>query len=315
MRRHLWRHDASPRRGRRPHPVLLAVIEAAAIATAAIVIVTSPIRADGSETRTTPVDTEHLFGFVEGADIGEQGERELVTDSTLRAGRSAGTFAITASELELKYTAFQNFRISGGATLAYYDISGIAGMRDTAHAAVQSLFFDARLRLLDRDRAPFGLTISAAPHWGFVDETSGVPAGHYGAEIQLLADRELQPDRLVGAINLLFANDRTRLVASDGIEHESLAGGGAALAAQIMPGLWLGGEARYLRDYSGPALNVFAGQALYIGPTVYARLPGNAFVSLAWNLQIWGKPISAPGALDLVNFERHQVKLRLGFEF
>ena len=311
---HLWRHDASPRRGKRLHP-LLAAIETAAILTALIIIATSDIRAESSETRTAPVDTEHVFGFVEGADIGRQGDGEFVVDSTLRAGRTTGTFADTASQLELKYTAFQNFRISAGATLAYYDISAIAGIGDTRHAAMQSLFFDARLRLLDRDRAPFGLTISAAPHWGFVDETSGVPAGHYGAEIQLLADRELQPDRLVGAINLLFANDRTRLVAFDGLQHESLLGAGAALATQIMPGLWLGGETRYLRDYNGSALNVFAGQALYIGPTIYARFAGNAFVSAAWNFQIWGKAISAPGALDLVNFERHQVKLRFGLEF
>jgi hypothetical protein len=82
-----------------------------------------------------------------------------------------------------------------------------------------------------------------------------------------------------------------------------------------MPGLWLGGEARYLRDYSGAALNVFSGQALYTGPTVYARLAANAFVSVAWNFQIWGRATTAPGALDLANFERHQVKLRFGLEF
>jgi hypothetical protein len=307
---HLWRHDAAPRRGRRLRPVLLS-----AIGTAAIVIATSPIRADSSETRTAPVDTEHLFGFVEGADIGENGNRELVVDSTLRAGRNTGSFADTASALELKYTAFQNLRISAGAALAYYDITGVTGIGDAGHGALQSLFFDARFRLLDRDRAPFGLTISAAPHWGFIDETSGVQAAHYGIETQLLADYEFKPDRLVGAVNLLFANDRTRLIATDGVQHESLAGAGAALAAQIMPGLWLGGEARYLRDYSGVTLNAFSGQALYIGPTLYARFDGNAFVSAAWEFQIWGKAIAAPGALDLANFERHQVKLRLGLEF
>jgi hypothetical protein len=256
-----------------------------------------------------------LFGFVEGADIGERSDRELVVDSTLRAGRNTGSFADTASELELKYTAFQNFRISAGAALAYYDITGVTGIADTGHGAIQSLFFDARFRLLDRDRAPFGLTISAAPHWGFVDETSGVQAAHYGIETQLLADYEFKPGRLVGAVNLLFANDRTRLIATDGVQHESLAGAGAALAAQIMPGLWLGEEARYLRDYSGATLNAFSGQALYIGPTLYARFDGNAFVSVAWDFQIWGKAISAPGALDLANFERQQVKLRLGVEF
>jgi len=291
------------------------VIQIAAIGTAIIAIAASPIHADGIKTGTDPADTEHLFGFVEGADIGRKGERELVIDSTLRTGRSTGFFADTASELEFKYTAFHNFRISAAAALAYYDVAGVTGIDDARRAAIQSLFFDARFRLLDRNRAPFGLTISAAPHWGFVDETSGVRTGHYGTEIQLLVDRELKPDRLVGAINLLFANDRARLLASDGVQRESLAGAGVALATQIMPGLWLGGEARYLRDYSGSALNVFAGQALYIGPTFHARLGGNAFVSAAWNFQIWGGTTGAPRALDLANFERHQVKLRFGLEF
>ena len=154
-----------------------------------------------------------------------------------------------------------------------------------------------------------------SPHWGFVDETSGARTDHYGTEVELLADRELKRDQLVGAVNFLFANDRAHLLPSDGVQHESLAGAGTALAAQVMPGLWLGGEMRYLRDYSGSALNVFAGQALYVGPTLYARLGGNAFVSASWNSQIWGGTTSAPGALDLANFERHQVKLRFGLEF
>jgi hypothetical protein len=315
MRAHLWRRNASPRRGRRFHPVFVSVFEAAGLAIAVIATAASSIHADGIKTGAAPVDTEHLFGFVEGADIGAKGEREFVVDSTLRAGRSTGSFANTASEVELKYTALENFRISAAAALAYYDIAGVTGIDDARRAAVQSLFLDARFRLLDRDRAPFGLTISIAPHWGFVDETSGVQTGHYGTEIQLLVDREFKPELLVGAINVLFANDRARLLASDGVQRESIVGGGGALAAQIMPGLWLGGETRYLRDYSGSTLNVFAGQAFYLGPTLYARVGGNAFVSAAWTFQIWGRAVAAPGALDLVNFERHQVKLRFGLEF
>jgi hypothetical protein len=148
-----------------------------------------------------------------------------------------------------------------------------------------------------------------------VDETSGVPTNHFGGEIQLLADRELVRGQLAGAVNLLFANDRARLRAFDGIEHESLLGAGAALSAQILPGLWLGVEARYLRDYSGAALNVFSGQAVYFGPTVYVRLGQKAFMSAAWDLQVWGGAIAAPGALDLANFERRQAKFRFGLEF
>jgi hypothetical protein len=315
MSAHPRRDGALPRRAKWLRRIFSLAIETTIVGTAIAGIGTSQIHADSIKASASPVDTEHLFGFVEGADIGDKGERELVIDSSLRASRSTGSFASTASQLEFKYTAFQNFRISGAATSAYYDIAGVTGIEDARRAAIQSLSLDARFRLLDREHTPFGMTLSVSPHWGLVDETSGVRTDHFGTEIQLLADRELEPDRLVGAVNLLFANDRARLLASDGVEHESLLGEGAALSAQVMPGMWLGAEARYLRDYGGAALNTFSGQAFYIGPTFYARLGSKAFVSAAWDFQIWGRATAAPGALDLTNFERHQAKLRFGVEF
>jgi hypothetical protein len=88
----------------------------------------------------------------------------LVIDSTLRAGKSAGFFANTASELEFKYAAFQNFRISGAAAFAY-DVAGVTEIEDAGRAAIQSLSFDARFQMLGRAKAPFGLTLSVGPHW------------------------------------------------------------------------------------------------------------------------------------------------------
>ncbi len=70
-----------------------------------------------------------------------------------------------------------------------------------------------------------------------------------------------------------------------------------------------------MRDYSGVALNAFSGQALYIGPTFYTRLGSRAFMSAALDVQVWGGAVTAPGPLDLTNFERYQAKVRFGFEF
>jgi hypothetical protein len=39
-------------------------------------------------------------------------------------------------------------------------------------------------------------------------ETSGLRTDHFGTELLALADRELVPNRIVGALNLFFANDR-----------------------------------------------------------------------------------------------------------
>jgi hypothetical protein len=312
---HHWWEGAFPRPERPPSRAA-----AAAIATAVIGVVMLrgivPSGADGARTSiNSGVDTEHLFGFTEGTDIGAAGEKEVEVDSTFRSGKHTGSFATAASEIEFKYTAFENFRISAVATLAYYDIVGAAGLEDRRQAAAQSVSFDARFRLLDRGRAPFGLTLSVEPHWGFADETSGVRIDHFGIEMLLRADREIVPDRLFGGLNLLFDTDRTRLLAAGGIEQEPTLGIGAAIAAKVAPGVRIGGEARYLRSYDGAALNRFSGQGIYLGPTLYARLGERGWLSAAWNFQAWGVAAGISGALDLVNFERHQLKFRVGYEF
>ncbi len=261
------------------------------------------------------VDTEHMFGFTEGSDIGEAGEKELEVDSTGRFRKLDGSYNNVATALEAKYSFSDRFRLSAVATVAYYDIAGVSEFDDRRQAALQSISFDARFRLFDREHAPFGLTLSVQPRRGFTDEMSGERGDQYGAEFRMLADRELIPGRLFAALNVSYEPEQTRLRASGETLRESMLGIGAALAMQVMPNVFIGAEARTLRHYEGLGLNSFAGQALYIGPTFYATFGQGYFLSAAWNVQVWGAVAGSSGALDLVNFERHQAKLRVGVVF
>ena len=265
--------------------------------------------------KTGEVDTEHMFGFTEGSDIGEAGEKELEADSTGRFGKLGGSYNTVATALEAKYSFSDRFRLSAVATVAYYDITGVNAIDDRRQAALQSVSFDARFRLFDREHAPFGLTLSVEPHRGFADEMSAEPADQYGAEFRVLADRELIPGRLFAALNVSYEPEQTRLRASGETLRESMLGIGAALAMQVMPNVFIGAEARNLLHYDGLGLNGFAGQAFYIGPTFYATFGERYFVSAAWNVQVWGAVAGTSGALDLDNFERHHVKLRIGARF
>jgi hypothetical protein len=256
-----------------------------------------------------------MFGFTEGSDIGEAGEKELEADSTGRFGKFGGSYNTIATALEAKYSFSDRFRLSAVATVAYYDITGVNAIDDRRQGALQSVSFDARFRLLDRGHAPFGLTLSVEPHRGFADEMSGEPGDQYGAEFRVLADRELIPGRLFAALNVSYEPEQTRLRGSGETLRESTLGIGAALAMQVMPNVFIGAEARNLRHFDGLGLNGFAGQALYIGPTFYATFGERYFVSAAWNVQVWGPVAGTSGALDLDNFERHHVKLRVGARF
>src|SRR5262245_28644162 len=184
--------------------------------------------------KTVEVDTGHMFGFTDGSDVGAAGEKELETDSTSRFGKLGGCYNNVTTALEAKYSFSDRFRVSAVATVAYYDIAGVDGLDDRRRGALQSVSFDARYRLLDRERAPFGLTLSVEPHWGFSDEVSGAPADQQRAAFRLLADRELIPGRLFAALNVIYEPEQTRLRGSGGNLRDWTRGVSADLEMDVM---------------------------------------------------------------------------------
>ena len=261
------------------------------------------------------IDTEHMFGFTEGSDIGEAGERELEAETTGRFGKQDGSYNAVATGFQAKYTLSEHLQIGPSATVAYYDIAGVTGLDDRRQGRFQAVSVDVRYRLLDRERAPFGLTFIIVPRWGFADDISSASARQYGAEFLIAADRELVHDRIFAAFNLRYAPDVTHVYGADQTARESTFGVDLALAGQVSPGLFLGAEARFLQHYEGVGLNHFAGQAVYVGPTLYTQLGGSWFISVAWNVQAAGGAAGIPGALDVTNFERYQARLQMGVSF
>jgi hypothetical protein len=263
---------------------------------------------------TGEVDTEHMFGFTEGSDIGEKGETELMSETTGHFGKLGGFYGQAGSMLEAKHTLAENFRVSAAATASYFDMTGVTGLEDRRSRAFQALSFSARYRVLDREHSPVGLTFSIEPRRGFVDDVAGVPADQIGAEFLALLDRELLPGRLFGAFNVSYEPERTRLRGNGETVRDSILGLDAALTLRVASAVYVGAEANYLRRYDGLALNEMLGQALYVGPTVYATLGSAAFFSATWSAQVWGAD-GNPHALDLVNFDRQRVKVRMGYNF
>lgn len=265
--------------------------------------------------RDDEVDTEHLFGFTEGADLGVVGEKELEQETTGRIGKRGFGFSTFDPTLALKVPLTDNFRLAPGISFYGYDIADGPGLPARTFGGFTGGFLEIRTRLLDRRTAPVGMTLSVVPNVGTIDAGSGLDARSFGTEAALLIDRELIPGRLVAAANISYAFARTRLTST----NERLLGSGlevsGAVAYQAQPALFLGGEVRYARAYEGMGLDRFAGDAVYLGPTIYRTLSEHAWVSFTWSFQVAGKAIDERGPLDLTNFDRHQLRLRIGYSF
>ena len=157
-----------------------------------------------NEEKANEVDTEHMFGFITGTDIGQVGDKELESETTGRLGKRTGSYTALSHMLALEYTPLENVRLEMGAIQSFHDISGVPELNDLRRGTFEGLSLEVRYRLLSREQSGIGLTMLAEPHWSRVDDTSGQLVNQYGVGLALLMDKELIPNRLVAAFNLLY---------------------------------------------------------------------------------------------------------------
>jgi len=261
------------------------------------------------------IDTEHIYGFMIGSDVGEAGEREFQTTSTGRFSKQAGNYQALDQQLEMEFVPFKNFRIEVGTTFAAYDITSVPGLIDRNQADWQGATLDLRYRFLDRQTAPFGLTVALETHGNRFDELSGWSARNYGTELTLALERDVIPGLAVATLNLSYQPEWTRLAGALTQEQDSTLAVAFGFMAQVSPDLLIGGEARYFRTYDGIGLEELSGEAFFVGPTAYFKLSERARLTASWSFQAWGRPAGASSTLDLVNFERQQARLVFGLNF
>jgi hypothetical protein len=265
--------------------------------------------------RAQAIETEHLFGFTIGSDVGDVGEKELEGSVTGRFAKRTGSYNAGSGTISAEFVPLANLRTEYTAIVNSYDIAGVSGFADQHYFAPGGVSADIRYRLLDRASAPFGLAIGAEPHWSRADDITGEAVNQYGVDFVAAADWEIVRDRIVAAFNVIYQPDTMRSNLTGLWSQESTAGVALGVMAQIRPGIFVGGEARYLRQYDGIGLDNLAGQGLFVGPTFYAKISERAWFTLAWSAQVAGHATAIPGSLDLVNFERQQARLLFGVNF
>lgn len=261
------------------------------------------------------LETEHLFGFAMGSDIDPPGAKHFIFNVDGNFTRQTGSYAAVSKHFEYAFTPWRDFHVGFGASFATHAISGVDGFDDRHSVAFEGFSVELRQRLLDRATAPFGLTLTAEPHWARIDEASGEPANKVAVEFTVAADKELIRDKLFGAINLIYEPEWVRLTATGQTERESTIGISGALMTRVAPSVLAGGELRYLRKYEGAALESFAGEALFLGPILAVNVNESLMLVAAYSTQVAGRMAGGPWSLDLDNFERHRARLKAVVNF
>ena len=146
-----------------------------------------------------------MFGFIDGSDIGNQGEKAFEYEATGSFQKRGGRYSAIEHEFEFEQVPTQNFAYELSAHALTHSISGVEDLDD--RNSTQFSGASAKLRYLIIGRgpgSPIGLTISAEPEWSRVDGTDGTQTTAYSSEFSIVAETEIITNRLYAAINLIY---------------------------------------------------------------------------------------------------------------
>jgi hypothetical protein len=254
------------------------------------------------------LDTKNLFGFIEGADVGEKGDRSLEFETTGSFGEAQGLYRSIEQEFIFENALTDSFGLELGAHVLGQDIRRASELPD--FVGINFMGVSAEFRYVVRHRTadvPIQVTLTVQPEYNSIAE-AGRQANDFGTTFRAIADVISSDQRLYGAINLVYAPDASRLPGQLR-EDTAVLSTSAALSYRLTPPLMFGAEADYDRAYGGLAPRAFEGQAFYLGPTFHYQINEKIDLSAAFLAQT---PV---GRVDFDEFPRQLAKLRLEVDF
>ncbi|MFC6047956.1 hypothetical protein ACFPYM_08925 [Methylobacterium hispanicum] len=270
------------------------------------------------------LDTENLFGFTEGTDVGKKGEQEILFDtigrfSKRRDGPGRSGYGAAQPIVSYQYDLTDNLSIEPGLWFDARDSRNVAGVPDKSFGTFNGGSLEVKYQFFKRtDECPFSLALQAEPQYARVTPIEGQGADVFSVETRLIADARLVPDRLWAGINLIYDPQVARLKGSGEVDRSSTLSVSGTLMAKVAGDLYLGPEARYMRAYDGVFLNRFEGHAVFVGPVLHYQVMEKGFLTLAYSTQVFGHdrdPDFADRAFNLNQFSRHNLRVRFGVEF
>jgi hypothetical protein len=254
------------------------------------------------------LDTKNLFGFLEGADVGEKGDRSLEFETTGSFGRDQGGYNSIEQEFIFENTPTNSFGLEFGAHVLGQDIRGALDLPNFSGINFSGVSAELRYVVLHRTRdVPIQVTLTAEPEYSVIGD-AGQQANDFNLAFRAIVDVISADQRVYGAINLVYAPDGSHF-SGRAWQDTALISASAALSYRPTPALMFGVEADYDRAYGGLVPRGFEGQAFYFGPTFHYQITEKIDLSAAFLAQT---PV---GRIDFEEFPRELAKLRLEVDF
>jgi hypothetical protein len=148
------------------------------------------------------LDTKNLFGFLEGADVGEKGDRSLEFETTGSFGEAQGLYRSIEQEFIFENALTDSFGLELGAHVLGQDIRRAPDLPGFVGVNFMGVSAEFRYVVMRRTAdVPIQVTLTAQPEYNSIAE-AGRQANDVTATFRAVADIISGDRRLYGAVNL-----------------------------------------------------------------------------------------------------------------
>ena len=259
---------------------------------------------------------ENYFAYSYGSETLPKGGTEAYLWVTDRRDKDLGTYHAQDIKFELEHGFSDRFQASAYVNFVSHKIQGLQpelGNQDRNFAwnGMQAAF---KYAFTSPYKDGIGIAIYVEPGFSRYGKKSGVRANQLSVETKLLLQKNFMNDKLIWVGNV---------TAEQEFEHQ----GGAAweselefelssgLAYNVAPGLHLGAEGRYTAAYENfPNQFQRSDYVIFFGPTIHYATR-KWWATLSYQPQISGGPKVRSNSLNLADYEKQEIRLKLGYNF
>ena len=276
-----------------------------ALLPAAVMGFASPVHAD-----------ENIFAYSYGSETLPKGGTEAYLWATDRRGKGVGSYAAQDYKFELEHGFSNRLQSSVYVNFISHHINGLVPelddeKRNFAWNGMQASF---KYAFTSPYKDGVGVAIYIEPGFARYGKKSGKRENQVSLETKLLFQKNFLQDKLIWVGNVTaeqeFAHEGGGEWESE-LEFELSSG----LAYNVAPGLHFGAEGRYTAAYENfPNEFKRADYAFFAGPTIHYATR-KWWATLSYQPQIHGGPKVRSGSLNLADYEKREIRLKLGYNF
>ena len=259
---------------------------------------------------------ENIFAYSYGSETLPAGGTEAYLWATDRRGAGAGDYDAQDYKLELEHGITNHLQGSVYLNFTSHHIEGLEPAledrdRDFAWNGVQA---SLKYALSSPYTDGLGVAVYLEPGYARYSGTSGEREDQLTLEAKLLLQKNFMQDRLIWVGNVTAEQEFAHEAGGEW-EHELEFELSSGLAYNVAPGWHLGVEGRYTSAYENfPDEFERADYALFAGPTVhYANR--RWWATLSYQSQVAGGPNIRSDSLNLGDYQRREIRLKLGYNF